>query len=196
MIRLNTHAPFAEGTCDVCHEDPKQTAAGMRAGARERCLGCHEPRKGGHPADVGESCVSCHTPHTTSGNALMKASEKIVCISCHSEIGLRQESAEETHPELEKGQHCSVCHELHTGKTRFYLKQAEPLAMCSTCHQGHSEFAHPMGRGVLDRSRRGRTVDCLSCHDPHGTPFPRLLLADPRRDLCIRCHTDSMMNRP
>lgn len=193
LIRLNTHPPFAEGSCEVCHGDPGIPAAEMKAGAKDLCLGCHEPRKGGHPAESQESCVSCHTPHTSSGAALMAGSEKVVCLRCHTSIALRQESAVDTHPELEKGQHCSTCHELHTGKTRLYLKQAEVLALCGTCHQDHSEFAHPMGRGVLDRSRRGRTVDCLSCHDPHGTAYPSMLVADQRRDLCVRCHTDSMM---
>lgn len=193
LIRLNTHAPFADGTCEVCHQDPAAPASAMRAGVKDLCLGCHEPRQAGHPTDAEESCISCHTPHTTSGAALIAGSEQDVCIACHEEIGVRQASAETTHPEQEKGQHCSVCHELHTGQTRFYLKQSNPLAMCSQCHQSHSEFAHPMGRGVLDRSRRGRTVDCLSCHDPHGTTYPGMLVADPRRELCIRCHTDSMM---
>jgi predicted CXXCH cytochrome family protein len=31
-------------------------------------------------------------------------------------------------------------------------------------------------------------MNCLSCHEPHASQFPNVLLADPARALCIRCH--------
>jgi predicted CXXCH cytochrome family protein len=192
LVRLNTHAPFEEGSCEVCHEDPRQPASELRSGSRDLCEACHEPREDGHPITSGEACVSCHTPHTSSGVAMIAGSEKVVCLACHEDIATRQAAAEETHPAIERGQHCSICHELHTGQGRFHLTKSDQLALCTTCHSSHAEFAHPMGRGTLDRSRRGRYVDCLSCHDPHGTTYPRMLVADQQRDLCIRCHTTGM----
>jgi predicted CXXCH cytochrome family protein len=47
-----------------------------------------------------------------------------------------------------------------------------------------------MGIRVEDPTNPDRFLGCLSCHQPHGTPFRSFLLADPRRDLCVRCHAD------
>jgi predicted CXXCH cytochrome family protein len=33
-----------------------------------------------------------------------------------------------------------------------------------------------------------RGIECASCHDPHGSPYRKLLRASSDGDLCERCH--------
>lgn len=188
MILPRPHFPFAEGSCDACHADPKADPAALRDSSADVCLACHEPRKGGHPVPEKHACVACHTPHASSGPPLIRDREKDVCLSCHAGVAAARASAASFHPVFGASQDCTACHELHTGQTSAYLKKKDALTTCSTCHASHAQFSHPMGPGVADPSHPGRDVTCLSCHDPHGTPYPQFLLADPRQELCVRCH--------
>ena len=43
------------------------------------------------------------------------------------------------------------------------------------------QAAHP--HGALEAE------NCWGCHDPHGSPEPKLL-AKPERELCLHCHDD------
>jgi len=188
MIRPVAHPPFDERSCDTCHTDPKARPAALAAALPGLCEACHDPRKGGHPVTVEKSCVACHTPHASSGPALIKQRERLVCLDCHADIAAKRSGAVAYHPAFGANQDCTLCHELHTGNTPALLKKKDALATCKTCHEQHAQFAHPMGEGVKDPSRPGKDVTCLSCHDPHGTTFRQFLLADPRQDLCVRCH--------
>jgi predicted CXXCH cytochrome family protein len=188
MIRPTAHPPFAEGSCDTCHSDPKAKPGAAAAAVPDLCVVCHEARAGGHPVAVERSCVACHTPHASSGPALIKGRERLVCLTCHTDIAAKRAGAVSYHPVFGSNQDCTTCHELHTGKTEALLKKQDALETCKTCHAQHAQFAHPMGEGVKDPSRPGKNVTCLSCHDPHGTTFRQFLLADPRQDLCVRCH--------
>lgn len=71
---------------------------------------------------------------------------------------------------------CQVCH----GGNKGVLSAAATPRACSPCHPEasvqliHRHVAEPLAR-------------CAMCHDPHGAPFPKLLLA-PRDKLCSQCH--------
>jgi predicted CXXCH cytochrome family protein len=199
LLRSEVHPPFGDGTCEICHEDPAKPAAALRAGSEELCTACHEPRLKGHVVPEEAQCISCHTPHAASTSAFIAGREKVVCLDCHETVAAQHASAESVHPPFQGKQDCTLCHELHTGHTRDLLKKTQAYAVCSTCHSTHAEFSHPMGPGVPDESRPGHFIDCLSCHDPHGTGFSQFLLADQRRDLCVRCHAQDgrpMRRRP
>jgi len=194
MLRFATHAPFAEGTCDTCHDPASKPVAELRAGAKDLCLTCHDAPTRGHeiPGSEKGACVACHTPHAASTEILIRAREAEVCLACHEGVKARRERSEAHHPPMNGTSDCTFCHQLHTGAPPTFLKKQDVLETCSTCHGGHSEFSHPMGKGVADPSHPGKYVDCLSCHDPHGTPYKAFLLADPTRDLCVRCHTSDV----
>jgi len=188
MIRPRAHPPFAEGDCETCHGGPKPSIP-SGAAVIELCTTCHEPRTSGHVIPAGVACVGCHTPHASSSAApLIAGREKIVCLACHKDVAAQRAGAVAFHPAVGGSQDCTGCHELHTGKTPALLKKSDAHSTCLTCHSAHAQFAHPMGEGVADPSHPGRSVGCLSCHNPHGTSFPQFLLADPRQDLCMRCH--------
>jgi DmsE family decaheme c-type cytochrome len=58
--------------------------------------------------------------------------------------------------------------------------------LCLQCHQ--------MRRAQLQRSshmpyREGK-VTCTSCHNPHGTPNPKMLIQSSTNENCLSCHTE------
>ncbi len=75
---------------------------------------------------------------------------------------------------------CGTCH-VQTGEAKdhkfAYVVAKEQL--CLRCHAiPHEAVMHlPVRDGK-----------CMDCHDPHGSDHRRVLLADPKRDLCLRCH--------
>jgi predicted CXXCH cytochrome family protein len=188
LIRSQGHPPFAEGTCETCHAEAGQAPSALRPGSNDLCTTCHEPQVKGHPIPEEGACVACHTPHVSSTPSLIARRERIICLSCHTETGAQYRGSVAVHPAFGGTQDCTPCHGLHAGQTRDLLKKEDPQAVCATCHAAHAEFSHPMGEGIPDPSHPGHDLGCLSCHDPHGTAFEAFLLADPRRELCLRCH--------
>jgi predicted CXXCH cytochrome family protein len=188
LVRANVHVPFGEGECASCHESRRPAIAPAARAAL--CVTCHEPRQGGHPVPEPPGCTGCHAPHASSGPALAAGRDRAVCLQCHRDVAGQRAGAVSLHPAAGGTQDCTACHAVHTGQTASLLAKKDAQATCMACHASHTQFSHPMGEGVADPSRPGRSVGCLSCHDPHGTTYPGLLLADPRQDLCRRCHAD------
>jgi predicted CXXCH cytochrome family protein len=61
-------------------------------------------------------------------------------------------------------------------------------AVCGTCHDYAAHSAHPIGEKAVDPRNKNLRVGCLSCHNGHGTPYKRMLLAETTSALCTRCH--------
>ena len=80
---------------------------------------------------------------------------------------------------------CAKCHiegnkEEHTF---FFVKQPEEL--CIQCH-ARDRAAHI--------HEPAANMQCLECHDAHGSDHPSILVADPKGDLCARCHQDTRLD--
>jgi predicted CXXCH cytochrome family protein len=75
---------------------------------------------------------------------------------------------------------CASCHDVKPGDTGSVIGRAKPPQSCFTCHNEvdlrltHSHVLEPL-------------ANCLMCHDPHGSPRPKLLI-DTREKLCTQCH--------
>jgi len=52
--------------------------------------------------------------------------------------------------------------------------------------QKHS--SHPIGEKAIDKRNRNITLDCSSCHAPHGSEHKRFTWYDVKMDLCVQCH--------
>lgn len=83
---------------------------------------------------------------------------------------------------------CTDCHETvaephpQKGKATFKLTATEP-ELCANCHDAFGKKAHghePVATG-----------SCSTCHDPHASAQPKLLLAE-QRQLCGDCHSDQV----
>ncbi len=194
LLRPVLHAPFEAG-CDACHASPGKPRD-LTTAQPALCVGCHteqesyaKPSATSHPIRTGVACTGCHSPHAGEGASLMRGPERLVCLGCHVEIRRAIDRGVSSHPiSVDEGR-CTVCHDAHDAKGGRLLKKPED-ELCLGCHASHAQFAHPMGANVPDPSRPGKHVNCLSCHDPHASGQPMLLLASPKRELCLRCHKE------
>lgn len=197
---------------------PTQQAAARKpppgyAGSAE-CVQCHRQQvaqfaataKGKlfleHPRDEREQlgCESCHGPskqHVETGGeerggliAFGKKAPATVavrnatCLACHQKTArtLWQGSAHES-----RNVACTDCHTLmHAGSERGNLAQPTVMQTCGKCHQQKvsqlTRFSHmPITNGKLE---------CSTCHNPHGSPNEKLLIASSVNQTCFTCHAE------
>ena len=173
---------------------PNATFAGS-----ETCVQCHEnitrdfhsathallKAEGKNAVNVG--CESCHGPasiHNQSGGArgtiVNPRKSPETCFQCHLEIEVRFRLPHH-HPVTEGKISCADCHNPHKGPA--VLGGGTSLAVeqdtCGKCHiaqRGPFVFEH-------EAIREG----CTTCHQPHGSVNPRMLV-ERNHVLCLKCH--------
>lgn len=195
LLKRNEHPPFAQRTCGVCHA---ATGGQKIKGNRELCGKCHakvidqiDKYKVPHPALADSAgCVVCHSPHTGDTPALLRLTGYSVCLTCHTEIKLTDTKV---HPPA--AEDCANCHTPHGGDNKYLLSEADVMALCQSCHDNVTKtHFHPMGGKTKDPNREGPVI-CTSCHSPHNSDNPALLLGEPNRELCMRCHDPSTQHK-
>lgn len=198
---------YASGGADACLECHDQTekhpvlsilgtphgvTSDDRAplGSQHACQTCHgpsaahmqEPADGQPRAAVGvrfgpevpvdaqnDACLACH-----KGAARMNwigsqhESQDVTCVSCHTVHALED-------PVLKK----------NIDPTRFARDgQAE---VCFTCHM---EQRAQMQQRVSSHPLREGKMECSSCHNPHGSMGPQLLVRPTLNETCYQCHAE------
>jgi predicted CXXCH cytochrome family protein len=190
MLKRSQHPPFEGRECTSCHESGGATPNG----ARELCATCHEEtvQSVGRmtvvhaPVTEGDACLTCHSPHVGDTQALLKKTGFSVCTGCHNTIDL---TAPFVHAPAKED--CAICHTPHGGDNGSLLVDPDPMALCTSCHEDAAKtHFHPMGDQTKKPENRGLIV-CTSCHSPHNSEQKALLLGDPARGLCVRCHDPS-----
>ena len=191
LIRSNAHKVFL--SCARCHKAEGSNPQALLATGPDLCFRCHAEKKkaleakGAHPA-AQQDCVVCHTPHASDDRGLGKPNERAICLGCHDDMRKTLADGISIHPVKANKGRCSSCHEPHVTKEPHLLARPRE-ELCRKCHQSHEQFAHPMGKGIVDPND-GRTLSCVSCHAAHASQQPYILLDEPSRALCLRCHTD------
>lgn len=179
-------------SCNQCH---KTEVAQFTASDKGKALLAH-PRN----AHDSLGCESCHGPskrHGDSGgeergNMIVfggkhpspVAQRNANCLSCHQKTARMawQGSAHES-----RSVACADCHTvMHPESERSLLKKPTVLSTCGSCHATQKNqqlrFSHmPLGQNKME---------CTSCHNPHGSPAPKLLLASSTNETCFTCHAD------
>jgi len=136
------------------------------------CTACHgdllEGRATTHPVAT-DDCTTCHEMSVSSAGTrvAMVEQEPALCLMCHDELTSAAEAELEV-PHYPVTESCLVCHDPHaTDET--HLLSAPSVELCTACHEtGEIQDTHG---GQLTRS-----VDCVSCHLPHGSSNPGLLI--------------------
>jgi DmsE family decaheme c-type cytochrome len=155
-----------------------------------------------HPRNSHErlGCESCHGPskqHGESGgeergdmiafggrHPSSAATRNATCLGCHQKTArmVWQGSAHEA-----RNVACSDCHTvMHAESERGNLQKPTVLATCGGCHAQQkaklTRFSHmPLGQGKME---------CTSCHNPHGSTAPKLLIASSTNETCFTCHAE------
>lgn len=167
---------FSQVACASCHtihvaKDPvleRHSQAGV-------CFNCHAKERAKfqqashHPVREGKmACTECHDVHGEKGTgALVKASAREKCTSCHAEK--RGPFLWEHAPAAED---CNLCHTPHGSNQAALLKKRAP----QLCQQCHSRTGHSTGSydgGTLADSVFLGVKGCVNCHTQiHGSNHP------------------------
>ncbi len=182
------------GECATCHKDaqahataksPRKTSPGFPG--TKQCMACHKNDSehmnfafSDHNR-AGVVCADCHGIHApkVDGNdlKLVKADDSSkLCATCHQDVLARFDMPSH-HPVQEGGVSCVGCHDQHSSKK---VSLASNTEQCLTCHQRL--------RGPFAFEHVPAVEDCANCHDPHGAPTRRLLVAA-QPMLCLQCHS-------
>ena len=156
--------PSSAELCRSCHA-PSQPLGTCRACHPDKSGEAAYPHEGFDPDD----CGGCHDEST----------QEIVtpCGDCHE--------LEETRLHAPYAQReCALCHDPH-GSDHPRLLRAEVRTVCTWCHRpgDYLEGRHPVFRHPMEK----KEITCVSCHHPHGSPFPALTKWAPEV-ICGTCH--------
>ncbi|MFI5088854.1 MAG: DmsE family decaheme c-type cytochrome [Terriglobales bacterium] len=153
----------------------------------KRCLSCHEAKpeqrqfmQSTHNQN-GVSCTSCHSIHHTKAEYLLISKQPGLCYSCHAEQ--KADFQKPFRHRVDEGLiKCTDCHNAHgTLRDRQVRSAPNQDLICVKCHsdkRGPFVFEHePV-----------RVEGCPTCHTPHASAYPRLLLTARVNALCLQCH--------
>ncbi len=124
-----------------------------------------------------------------------------VCLECHAPIfktfpASIHARVHVDHAKLAGGTSCEMCHgpgSKHVaapeGRARFIVNPGKDAAACLACHiETHSEFRLPHHHPVLENK-----MNCVQCHDPHGSEIHRnkgSLMFSRLNETCAQCHRE------
>ncbi len=198
ILWASVHQPVANRMCANCHFDAASPdALKVKKSGIDGCRGCHSElvnatmglnRVHGPVLDE-RACLNCHRPHASKARKLLAGPEIDVCGSCHADAVRQARDSVAKHAPVADGQ-CSACHSPHGSNTILLFNAADSTAVCSTCHDWKEHSSHPIGKEVVDPRNKNVRVDCLSCHNAHGSAHKYITWLDKKMDLCVTCHQD------
>ena len=180
-------------SCMRCHDAGSplailKTAHGVSGDSRtpfgqHACESCHgaSPEHMGKPPAAGERRVQPAVVFKGDRISPVETRNK-VCLTCH-ENGLRMNWKGSQHASNEVA--CTDCHAIHTTKDAVQAKKTQP----ETCFKCHAEQRSDSMQYSHHPIREGKVV-CSDCHNPHGSPGPKLLKEVRVTDTCYNCHAE------
>jgi predicted CXXCH cytochrome family protein len=210
------HGPFAAGACTICHNPHGGNVPGMlRVTGPQMCLECHKDMHPGianaefrHKA-ASTDCLDCHSPHMSDQRYMLTSAVPGLCGKCHEKTVRDQQTAEVKHSPVTEDLACMNCHDPHSARESNLLL-ADGLDVCLKCHdkpvkKEKQEFADMKQLLAEGPYQHGpiQNRDCSACHNPHGSPYFRLLTNQypenfyapffvSNYDLCFRCHDSAL----
>lgn len=183
------YSPHGANTCLLCHRTAKvkaifSTPHTVRSDSRtpfagRQCEACHGPG-GEHikPPKAGQKRTPM--PFFAPGSHATVAQENARCLACHNDA---HRMAWKGSVHQRQGLACVSCHTIHAKHDPVLSASTQPK-VCYQCHQSiRADFAkfshHPVPTGQLK---------CSSCHNPHGSFGPNLLIGDTVNQTCYQCH--------
>jgi DmsE family decaheme c-type cytochrome len=160
-VKGDARTPFAQHQCETCHgASPEHVAVS------------------GNPVSV-----------VFKGPKASPVAERNArCLTCH-EAGLRTHWSGSQHES--RGIACNDCHNIHATDQKV-LRKATQADVCFTCHktqraQTRRVSTHPLALTSLASTAK---MACSDCHNPHGSPGPRMLVKSSVNETCFTCHAE------
>ena len=183
--------PGAQEDCTVCHNPHAgETPGFLQPGPVSACLNCHPERaedlkkKHVHPPASDLGCATCHEPHGgDNAHLLRKKNVNELCLECHG-----PDSA----PKPVEGQPLVAIFDGKVKMPESYFRKVVHLPL--KYGRGHPVEHHPVVDQMdpTDVTKVRLPLNCLSCHQPHASTQPDLLVKDQVNGMmfCATCHKD------
>jgi predicted CXXCH cytochrome family protein len=186
--KFTFHGTENETQCRTCH--PVKPFA-----SKEACTPCHigySNQRFTHTPSKRRQCMSCHDSTSTNFKTIKSlGSDADICYTCHTK-NKEAWGAEGLHRHAPfEGGACLQCHSPHS-TPNVYHTVAPINTLCASCHEKKEEFLHPVSghphTGVAEPLRPSRELTCASCHEPHVSPFAKMLRYGSGAQQCFACH--------
>jgi len=171
------HAAVRMG-CASCHQiisEKNKTTITLLATEGDLCAKCHEPQREPvlHGPYRNGQCLICHDPHSSEFKGQTRSAGNSLCLACHiSESAAGNALSNFSLQRISKAD----------------LEAIPKIELDPTLRFGHPRPAHPVAE-VADPLEGGEKLSCLSCHTPHASTLPNLLVsARGGGNLCNACH--------
>lgn len=181
--------PGAMGDCTDCHSPHASKSPGLpKSDPVNICLGCHTDiaelakKKVHHQPVFEQGCATCHAPHGGDDDHLLRAATPNgLCLECHGP------DAKPT--PVEKQPLVTI----FGGQVRLpenYFRKVPVLPL--KYGRGHPVEHHPVVDQMdpADNTKVRVAINCLTCHQPHASAQPDLLVKDQVNNtaFCDSCH--------
>ena len=183
------HIPSNENKCTPCHQTTSKNLS-KDASVEKECAPCHAPLSRlpyFHAPAASWECLKCHDSNGEKKFQLNADYSAKICFDCHSDKQDDISNKASVHGVVEQ---CNMCHDAH-GADNDMLLVAPVNTICLTCHDDIAQKPHPVVNhpieGRPDPFRKGKEMSCVTCHNPHTSEHPQLLIS-PRMSLCQDCH--------
>ena len=182
--------PGAAGDCTDCHSPHASRQPGLpRTNAVDICLGCHSDiadlgkKPVHHQPAFGQGCGTCHEPHGGDNDHLLRAKGNALCLECHGPDAV---------PQKLEAEHVLT---IFNGKVKLpedYYQKNKVAILPLRFGLGHPVQSHPVSdvMNPTDITKVKTRMTCLTCHQPHASAQPGLLVKDQQNNLafCDNCH--------
>ncbi len=185
--------PGAAGDCTDCHSPHASRQPGLpKTTAVDICLGCHSDiadlakKSFHHQPAFGQGCATCHQPHGGDNDHLLRTkTTNALCLECHGP---------DAQPKKLEAEHMLT---IFNGTVKLpddYFTKNKVVVLPLKFGAGHPVAGHPVS-DLLDPGDPTKVktpINCLTCHQPHASAQPDLLVKDQANNMafCSTCHKD------
>ncbi|MGA3212212.1 MAG: cytochrome c3 family protein [Terriglobales bacterium] len=183
--------PGAAGDCTDCHSPHASRQPGLpKTNSVDICLGCHSDiadqakKKYHHQPAFGQGCATCHQPHGGDNEHLLRArSTNALCLECHGP---------DSEPKRLENEHLLTIFDGSVKLPDDYFRKNKVVVLPLKFGMGHPVDGHPVSdlKDPADPSKVKTPMNCLTCHQPHSSAQPDLLVKDQVNNMafCSTCH--------
>jgi predicted CXXCH cytochrome family protein len=186
--------PGAQGDCIACHNPHAGKSPGfLQPDPVSACLVCHSDQADQfkkahlHQPAFKQGCATCHEPHGGDNEHLLRTAKvQDLCLECHG--------PESPAPKKLESDHLITIFNGSVKLPEDYFTKNKVVVLSLKYGRGHPVDGHPVS-DVMDPTNVTKVltkIDCLTCHQPHASAQPDLLVKDQTNNLafCTTCHKD------